>query len=45
MSRVPPPSKPSYFRIEAILEAPVWALVLGIVLMTVAVALQVINQV
>lgn len=44
MSRVPP-TKNSYFRIEAILEAPLWALILGVLLMTVAVALQIVNQI
>lgn len=43
MSKMPkPPGKDHYFRVEAILEAPTWALVLAIVLVTIAVAAQVI---
>lgn len=45
MSHVPPPADhKTYFRIEAILEAPKWALWTGLVLITLAVCLQVINQ-
>lgn len=36
MKRLNTPKK-SYFRVEAILEAPMWALVVAILLMTVAV--------
>jgi hypothetical protein len=36
MTRVPTPQQ-SYFRVEAILEAPVWALIFAILLVTVAV--------
>lgn len=42
MGKVPPPPN-SYFRIEAILEAPIWAFVLAILLITLAVVSQAVN--
>jgi len=43
LSRIPSHSK-SYFRIEAILEAPMWALIVAIILMTIAVVSQVVTR-
>lgn len=41
----PPLEKSPYFRVEAILEAPLWALILAIVLMTIAVVATAVSQV
>ena len=44
MTRIPPPQPKSYLRIEAVMEAPIWALVVAVVLMTIAVVSQVLTR-
>jgi hypothetical protein len=44
MRKLPPEPGRRYFRVEAVLEAPTWALVLAIVLMTIAVGASCITQ-